>query len=388
MALSDSSSASPVIALVAGETSGDTLGAGLIKSLKLRYPAAKFVGIGGTKMIYQGLESWYPMEKLSVMGIFEVLKYLPELLMLRRSLIKKLLSINPDVFIGIDAPDFNFKVEKNLKEKGIKSIHYVSPSIWAWRESRLKNIKQSVDGVLALFPFETCYYDKYNIPVKFVGHPLANEVPENPQREIAKKSLELNKNQLIIGLLPGSRMSEITKMADVYIKVAIKLKENYPEAHFLVPCVHQKARSFIEKCINEFGEQDLFTLVDGKAQRVMEASDYLVVTSGTATLEAALMMRPMIIAIKINAVSYWLMKKMSTTEWIGLPNVLAQDSIVPELIQEQASVDNIVSALRQLMSDDGLKQKQLEAFKKQYKTLKKNASELAADAVELWAELK
>ncbi len=393
MALLDSSASSsvaslPVIALVAGESSGDTLGAGLMHALKLRYPNAKFVGIGGPKMISQGLDTWYPMEKLSIMGIFEVIKHLLELLKLRKALIQKLLTIKPDVFIGIDSPDFNFKVEKALKKSGIKTVHYVGPTVWAWREKRLLKIKHYVDGVLVLFPFEPPYYEKHNIPVKFVGHPLANEVPENPQKHRAKQALGLDQSQLMIGLLPGSRMSEISTMTEIYIQAAIRIKESYPDAHFIIPCIHQKARYFIEQCLNNLHDVDDFTVVDGQAQLVMEASDYLIVTSGTATLEAALMKRPMVIAIKVHSFSYWLIKKMLIIPWIGLPNILAKRLVVPELVQAEATADNIAVALGKLMSDEDLQQKQLNVFNEQYKVLKKNASNLAADAVVSWAKLK
>ena len=379
----------PIIAMVAGEASGDTLGEGLLKVLKARYPNAQFVGVGGPKMIAQGFHSLFPMERLSVMGIFEVLKHLPELLKLRKALIQELLSINPAVFIGIDAPDFNFKVEKNLKLAGIKTVHYVGPSVWAWREKRLEKIKTSVDGVLVLFPFEPDYYHKYDIPVQFVGHPLANQVPEHTSQSKAIQSLKLesSKGEPFIGLLPGSRMSEILKMSEVYLQAAIKLRDIYPNAHFLVPCIHQKAYGFIEQQIIALGIKEFVSLFLGQAQQVMEASDCLIVTSGTATLEAALMRRPMVIAIKVHPISYWIMKKLSTTKWIGLPNILANEDLVAELIQEDATADKIALAMGKLISDPKLKQKQLEAFNHHYVALKQNASELAADAIASWANL-
>ncbi|BBP43644.1 lipid-A-disaccharide synthase [Thiosulfativibrio zosterae] len=377
----------PVIALVAGEASGDTLGEGLIRSLKQRFPHATFIGVGGTKMIGQGLQSFFPMEKLSVMGIFEVLKHLPELLKLRSSLIQTLLALKPDVFIGIDAPDFNFKIERVLKSNGIKTIHYVGPSVWAWREKRLVKIKQCVDGVLVLFPFETPYYDKYQIPVKFVGHPLANEVPESPNLEQARVYFQLSVLKTVVGLLPGSRMSEIRLMTPVYLQAAKKLLEIMPDLHFLIPCVHQAAQLLIAEQVALLGLQKQITLVSGQAQKVMEASNFLIVTSGTATLEAALMKRPIIIAIKVHPFSYWLMKKLSTTQWIGLPNVLAQQSLIPEFIQEEATADKIALALGKLMADTKQQHKQLAAFDVQYHQLKQNASELAADAVVDWANL-
>lgn len=379
------STRSLVFALVAGEASGDTLGEGLIQSLKQRFPTAQFVGVGGPKMIQQGLKSSFPMEKLSVMGLFEVLKHLPELLRLRKQLITQLLELKPDVFIGIDAPDFNFKIEKVLKNQGIKTVHYVGPSVWAWREKRLLNIKDCVDGVLVLFPFETPYYDKYHIPVKFVGHPLANQVPQLPNRFAARLSLNLSAENLVVGLLPGSRMSEIRLMTPVYLKAAKKLLEIMPTLTFAIPCIHDVAYQFIQEQVTHLGLSEQVVLFGGKAQQVMEASNFLVVTSGTATLEAALMKRPMIIAIKVHPISYWLMKRLSTTRWIGLPNILAQKSLVPELIQDDATADKIALALGKLMADVKLQQAQIAAFEVQHDQLKQNASDLAAQAVMDWA---
>lgn len=374
--------------MVAGEASGDTLGADLIQSLKKRYPNAKFIGIGGQKMISQGFETWYPLEKLSVMGFFEVLKHLPSLLRLRKELIKKLLTVKPDVFIGVDAPDFNFKIEGILKEKGISTVHYVGPSVWAWREKRLLKIRKQVDGVLVLFPFETEYYDKYDIPSKFVGHPLASQVINAPGKKAARAQLGLDADAPVTGILPGSRSSEINLMIDVYVQVAVKLHQIYPKMKFVVPCVNQAARDRVELAISDYGKGIDFILLDQNAQLAMAASDQLLVTSGTATLEAALMQRPLILAIKLHPISYWIMKRLATTKWVGLPNVLAKKCIVPELIQENATPDKIVLALSKLITDKKMREMQLFEFKKQYDALNQNASELAADAVVKWAKLE
>ena len=374
--------------MVAGEASGDTLGADLIQSLKKRYPNAKFIGIGGQKMISQGFETWYPLEKLSVMGFFEVLKHLPSLLQLREELINKLLTVKPDVFIGVDAPDFNFKIEGILKEKGIPTVHYVGPSVWAWREKRLLKIKKQVDGVLVLFPFETEYYDKYDIPSKFVGHPLAGQVINAPGKKAARVQLGLEVDIPVTGILPGSRSSEINLMIDVYVQVAVKLRQIYPQMKFVVPCVNQAARDRIELAISDFGKGVDFILLDQNAQLAMAGSDQLLVTSGTATLEAALMQRPLVLAIKLHPISYWIMKRLATTKWVGLPNVLAKKCIVPELIQENATPDKIALALSKLITDKKMREIQLLEFKKQYDALNQNASELAADAVIKWAKLE
>jgi len=377
----------PIFALVAGEASGDTLGVDLIQELKQRYPHARFVGIGGPKMQALGFESWVPMEKLSVMGLFEVLKHLPELLKIRKNLIQNLLDLKPDVFIGIDAPDFNFTVERQLKAAGIPTVHYVGPSVWAWREKRLEKIKQAVDGMLVLFPFEPPLYHKYQIPVQYVGHPLANQVPEQPNAQQARKKLGLPEAGQFTGILPGSRMSEINKMADVYIQAAAKLSIIYPEMQFIVPCVHEKAQQRMQQAVEQFAPTLPIHLFMQQAQTVMEASDQLIVTSGTATLEAALMQRPMVLSIKVHPISHWIMKRLATTQWIGLPNILAQQSLVPELIQAEATPEKIALELGRLVVDKQNRAKQLQAFKAQAKLLKQPSAKLASEAIAQWAGL-
>jgi len=377
-------SKSKVFAIVAGEASGDTLGADLIQSLKKRYPSAKFVGIGGPKMLAQGFDSWFPMEELSVMGFFEVLKHLPALLKIRKQLIHRLLKLKPDVFIGIDAPDFNFKVESTLKNNQIKTIHYVGPSVWAWREKRLEKVKHAVDGVLVLFPFEPDYYHRYGIPVQFVGHPLANQFPKEPNTESAKSQLGFMPIDSVTAILPGSRMSEISKMSDVYIQAAKKLADVYPYMNFVIPCVHEKAKNRIEESIANHGAHLSIKLLDGQSKLALEACDQALVTSGTATLECALMKKPLVLAIIVHPISYWIMKRLATTEWIGLPNILANKTLVTELIQDSATSDNIAVNLGKLIADKSLRQKQVQAFEKQYVELKQNASERAADAIDNW----
>ncbi|MBN2865512.1 MAG: lipid-A-disaccharide synthase [Thiotrichales bacterium] len=373
--------------MVAGESSGDTLGVDLLLSLKQRYPNARFVGIGGPKMVSQGFETWVPMEKLSVMGFFEVLKHLRELLKIRKQLISDLLALRPDVFIGIDAPDFNFKVESILKEQGIKTVHYVGPSVWAWREKRLQKIRSAVDGVLVLFPFEPDYYHRYNIPVKFVGHPLAHQFPDHPDSAKARAVLSLPLNSPITAILPGSRMSEIEAMADIYMQAASKLHEIYPNMIFIVPCVHDKAKLRIQAAVERFASKLDVRLFEQKSREVLEACDQVIVTSGTATLECALMKRPMVLAIKVHPISYWIMKRLATTQWIGLPNILAGKTIVTELIQENATPDKIALSLGRLVVDKANRTKQITAFEQQHQSLKQNASELAADAIQKWAGL-
>ncbi|PLA73540.1 lipid-A-disaccharide synthase [Hydrogenovibrio sp. SC-1] len=373
--------------MVAGEASGDLLGADLISALKRQYPQAQFHGIGGEKMCAQGLQTWFPMQKLSVMGFFEVIKHLPELLSIRRFCIKQTLQLKPQAFIGIDAPDFNFKIEGAAKKAGIPAIHYVGPSVWAWREKRLLKIKQQVDGVLVLFPFELPYYQKYGIPAQYVGHPLATQVLKAPNKQGARQQLGLSSDALVTGLLPGSRMSEIALMADVYIQVAVKIQTIHTAMVFVIPCVHEVAKSRIEKAVMDYGQGLKIILLDQQPQLVMAAADQLLVTSGTATLEAALMQRPMVLAMKVHPISYWIMKRLATTEWIGLPNILAKKLIVPELIQLEATVENITLALGKLIQDQKQRDMQLSEFKKQAKQLHQNTSALTVEAIKKWAHL-
>ncbi|WP_127470993.1 lipid-A-disaccharide synthase [Thiomicrorhabdus aquaedulcis] len=376
-----------VIAMVVGEASGDTLGFDLMQVLKARFPQARFVGIGGPKMLSIGFESWFSMEKLSVMGLFEVLKHLPELLSIRKQLIKRLLQCQPNVFIGIDAPDFNFKVEATLKQQGIKTIHYVGPSVWAWRVKRLIKIRKAVDGVLVLFPFEPPYYERYHIPVKFVGHPLANLIAEYPNKTAARTLLNVPLNANVTAILPGSRASEIERMSDVYLQTAQILSTQHPGMHYVIPCVNKKAKARIQRSVDEFGVGLSIQLMDGQSKEVLEACDQAIVTSGTATLECALMKRPMVLAIQVHPISYWLMKKMATIQWIGLPNILANQTLVTELIQDAATPQNIAFALEQVCFNEALRTRQIAEFTTQYQQLKKNASSLAADAIQEWAGL-
>jgi lipid-A-disaccharide synthase len=377
----------PVIAMVAGEQSGDLLGADLIKGLKAKLPHAKFVGIGGDQMQDQGLECWFPMETLSVMGFFEVIKRIPQLLHLRKQLIRNLLALKPDVFIGIDAPDFNFYVERRLKQQNIKTVHYVGPSVWAWRENRLEKIKRSVDGMLVLFPFEPPIYERYQIPVCFVGHPMANQVPVEPDKTAARRKLSIDESVLLTALLPGSRMSEVERMADLYLQAANHLVLIHPQMEFIIPCVHAKAKARIEQAVEKYGKRLKVHLIDGQAPSVLEACDQAIVTSGTATLQTALMLRPMVISIKVHPVSYWIMKRMALSKWIGLPNILAQRDLAPELIQDEATPEKLALALGRIIADSKRRQIQLDAYQAQKESLRQNSSQLAADAVIAWADL-
>ncbi len=374
-----------IFAVVAGEASGDTLGANLIQELKVRYPKARFVGIGGPKMQALGFESWYPMEWLSVMGFFEVLKSLRKLLKLRKELTGRLISLKPDVFIGIDAPDFNFSLEKSLKLAGIPAVHYVGPSVWAWREKRLNKIRESVSGVLVLFPFEPPIYHRYQIPVQYVGHPLAAKRVEFLSKSDSCAKLKLDENLHYTVILVGSRSSEIAQMAPVYMDVVAKLHQKYPDMQFVFPVVSQRAKNQIEELAQENNVFSCIHCFVGQVAECLQVADQALVTSGTASLECALYELPMVIAIKVHPVSYWIMKRLATTQWVGLPNVLEQKSLVKECIQDQANADDIYQHMIEVIENQMLRTEQISAFKQQYQTLNVNSAAMAADAIEQWA---
>lgn len=373
------------IALVAGEPSGDALGADLIQALKQQYPQAQFVGIGGPAMQAAGLQSWYPMETLSVMGFWDVLKRLPELLSLRTQLIKRLKRAPPHLFIGIDAPDFNFAVERALKTAGVPVIHYVGPSVWAWREKRLEKIRHWVDGVLLLFPFEPPLYKKYRIPAAFVGHPLAWKIPLDPDRPAARHTLGVPEQVSLTALLPGSRMGEITRIWPEYLRTVRLLLELYPDMQFVVPTVHARAHAYLSETLHN--EKLPVELVRGQASTVLQAADQALVFSGTATLEAALCKCPMVITGKVHPLTYWLAKRLVKTRWVGLPNVLAGREIVPELLQDAARAERLAPELGKLVVDELMRRKQLDAFTDMHQQLRQPAGERAVEAMQQWGVL-
>ena len=387
MALSAEAMAQPpIFALVAGETSGDQLGADLIGALKATYPNARFVGIGGPLMMAQGLDSWYPMARLSVMGLFEVLRHLPGLLRLRHQLIQALVQCKPTAFIGIDAPDFNLTVAQKLKAQGIPSFHYVGPSVWAWREKRLQTLRKQINGIFLLFPFEAPLYKRYHIPFEVVGHPLAHPVAKAPSLTSARHSLGLASTALITGLLPGSRRSEVTRMFPVYVQAALLLQRQSPQMQFVIAAATPALFDWMQGHLALLAPADrsCFHLVQGQADTVIAASDQLIVTSGTATLQTALMQKPFVLSIRVHPVSYYLMKKMARTDWIGLPNVLAQATVVPELIQSQATPQAIVNALKPLIDDPAARAQQVRVFAQQKQQLALPSAQLAVARLRQW----
>ena len=370
------------IAMVAGEASGDLLGSHLIAALKAKLPNAVFYGIGGPKMIGQGFQSWHPLETLAVRGYVEVLRHYREISGIRGDLKRRLRAEPPDVFIGIDAPDFNLALEKSLKQRGIPAIHYVSPSIWAWRGKRIHKIGAAVSRVLALFPFEPALYEKQGIAVSYVGHPLADVLPVDDGRDAARTLLGLSAQQPIFALLPGSRQSELHYMAATFIETARRIHRSLPNALFLVPLATRETRLLFETALYQCNARELpIRLLFGHAHEAMMASDAVLVASGTATLEAALLKRPMAIVYKMAPLSYRLMRRMGYLPYVGLPNVLAGKFVVPEFIQDDATPDNLAQALLNLYADKATCARIGEVFREIHLQLKQNAAEKAALAV-------
>lgn len=369
-------------ALVAGEASGDVLGASLINALKHRYPDAEFMGIGGPKMIAAGLRSEYHQEKLAVRGAAEVLAHLPEILSIRRGIVARLKSWRPDVFVGIDAPDFNLTIERQLKSAGISTVHYVSPTVWAWRRGRTKKIVAAVNQLLCLFPFEpACYADKGLNPV-FVGHPLADEIDPELNRQTVRQSLNLPESSPLITLMPGSRQSELAYHADLFIESANRVAEELPDAYFLAPMATQETRYIFEAALKAHAHPSLrLKILYGHAREALAASDLALVCSGTATLEAALLRCPMIITYRLSAFSAWIYRKMRYLTWVGLPNILLGRLVVPELLQEDATPEKLSLALIDLWRHPNRRREIEESFAAIHQKLRQNSAERAADAV-------
>ena len=370
------------IAIVAGETSGDLLAGHLIAALRAKLPNAVFFGIGGGKMIAQGFQTWYPLEKLAVRGYVEVLRHYREISGIRKELLKRLLADPPDVFIGVDAPDFNLALEKALKNRGVPSIHYVGPSIWAWRGKRIHKIGASVSRILALFPFEPAIYEKQGIPVSYVGHPLADILPLEDGRVNARELLGVPPQKAVFALLPGSRQSELQYMAKTFVATAQEINKQLPDALFLVPLATRETRLIFETAIYECGARDLpIRMLFGHSHDAMMASDVVLVASGTATLEAALLKRPMAIVYKMAPLTHRLMRRMGYLPYVGLPNILAGRFVVPEFIQDDATPENLAQALVNLLADKKTSAAIRAVFHDMHLQLRQNTAEKAALAI-------
>lgn len=369
------------IYLVAGEISGDILGAGLITELKALYPDAQFRGMGGELMQQAGLTSLYPLETLSIMGLLEILKHLPKLIKVRKHLFQDALDWGADVMIGIDSPDFNLGLEKKLHQKGVKTVHYVSPSVWAWRQGRIKGIKKSVDLMLALLPFEADFYQQHAMPVIFVGHPTADKLPMDPDKPAARRALGLtNKQRPIIGLLPGSRSSEVARLGALFLQTAKNLKTLHPQAVFILPAASTKRYAELEELLANEPVEDL-QLIHGQADLVLQAADVCLVASGTVALEALFCKTPMLVSYKLAPFTWWMSKIMLKSKWVSLPNLLAQKTLVHERLQDQANVAQLTQDLNQLLTQPALADEQTQAFYAIHQQLKCNASKQAANAV-------
>ncbi|NBW52439.1 MAG: lipid-A-disaccharide synthase [Betaproteobacteria bacterium] len=364
------------IAIVAGESSGDLLGSHLIKALRLNRTDLKFIGVAGPKMMKEGTASYFPMEELSVRGYFEALRKLFHLIKLRKNLLKKILDAKPDLFIGIDAPDFNFWIERQLKKKGIPVIHYVSPSIWAWRRSRLKKIKKSIDHMLTIFPFEKNIYSKANIQATFVGHPLAEMIPLHPNKKKAQDKLKIIKASRVIALLPGSRQGEVKWHAQLLIDSAIEISKRIRDVKFLVPLPTRETYEIFSKTLfkNTQAELDIQLLI-GHASIAINAADAVIVASGTATLETALYKKPMIVIYKMSTISWQILKRMRYLPYVSIPNILLNKFLVPELLQNDATPENITAKTIEILKDSSYRKHLLVQFTKIHFQLKQNTSD-------------
>ncbi len=375
------------IALVAGEASGDLLGAGLVGALRERYPDAEFAGIGGDAMRAAGFDSWFDASELAVMGLSEVLSHLPRLLKLRRALRNRLLAWKPDVFIGIDAPDFNLGVEKWLKRRGIRTVHYVSPSVWAWREGRARKIGRSADRVLCLFPMEPAIYARHGIDARFVGHPLADEMPLEPDVIGARKTLGLDSSRPVLALLPGSRVGEIERLGPTFLAAAARTLAQVPQLQIVVPMANMHAHAAFKRVFNAHPDREALApavreLV-GRARMLMTASDVILLASGTATLEAMLAKRPMVVAYRVSPTTYALVKGLGLlkVDSYSLPNVLAGERLVPELMQGDCEPGKLSGAVLHWLRDPGAVQALLPHYRELHLQLRRDASARAAEAV-------
>lgn len=369
--------------MVAGEASGDLLGSQLMLAIKEIMPDVHFIGIGGPKMQSAGMQVLYPMEKLSVMGYVEVLRHYREIAGIRSSLRKHLIANPPDLFIGIDAPDFNFDLELVLKQRGIPTVHYVSPSIWAWRGERIHKIKRAVSHMLALFPFEVALYEKAGVPVTYVGHPLADLLPEKPNRAAMREQMRIQPaNAKVFAMLPGSRKSEVLQLASIYVETAKLILKKIPDAQFLVPLASRETRNIFERVLWHDDAHNLpITLLFGHAHDAIIAADGVLVASGTATLETALLKRPMVITYKMSALTWWLAKRKQYLPYAGLPNILAGKFVVPELLQSDATPENLAQALLNLVANKEVVTELEERFSDLHLMLKQGAAKKAAQAV-------
>lgn len=375
------SSRSLTIGLVAGETSGDILGAGLIRALKEKVPDARFVGVAGPRMQAEGCEAWYEMEELAVMGIVEVLGRLPRLLKIRRDLTQRFSELQPDVFVGIDAPDFNITLEGNLKKRGINTIHYVSPSVWAWRQKRVFKIGKATNLVLAFLPFEKAFYDRFNVPCRFIGHTMADAMPLHPDKLAARATLGIAPDVPCLALLPGSRGAEVEMLSEDFLNTAVLLRQHFPDLEIVVPLVNSKRREQFERIKSSVAPDLRVHLLDGQAREAMIASDAALLASGTAALECMLAKCPMVVGYRMKPFTFWLAQRLVKTPWVSLPNLLAGRELVAEQLQTDCTPDKLAAALQPLFADTEKMAELRATFVDLHQQIRCNADEQAAQAV-------
>ena len=372
----------PIIALVAGEASGDQLGAALIERLREKHPQAQFVGIGGSQMQAAGMSAWWDADQLALFGLFEVLSHLPRLLRLRRELLRRLLASSPDIFIGIDAPDFNLGLEARLRKKGIRTVHYVSPAVWAWRQWRIRKIKRAADLVLCLFPFEPDFYKDHGVPATYVGHPMADQISPDNDPISARSRLGLDPAATTIALLPGSRIGEVSRLAEPMIDAARALASRRPGLQFITAMANESVRKVFREAMNGLAFTSI-TLVEHDPRTVIASADAVMCASGTATLETMLVNRPMVVAYRISPSTYQLVKRLGIVkpQLYALPNILAGAALVPELIQHEATGDRLAGEINRWL-DDGTSRAALRGkFLKLHEGLRCDASKRAAEAI-------
>ncbi|PVZ85369.1 lipid-A-disaccharide synthase [Serratia sp. S1B] len=369
------------IGLVAGETSGDILGAGLIHALKAHHPEARFVGVAGPLMQAAGCEAWYEMEELAVMGVVEVLGRLPRLLKIRQDLTRRFSELKPDVFVGIDAPDFNITLEGRLKKCGIPTIHYVSPSVWAWRQKRVFKIAKATNLVLAFLPFEKAFYDRFNVPCRFIGHTMADAMPLQVDKQAARLALGIAPDARCLALLPGSRSAEVEMLSGDFLKTAQLLRRHYPDLVVIVPLVNAKRRQQFEAIKAEIAPELNIHLLDGKGREAMIASDAALLASGTAALECMLAKCPMVVGYRMKPSTFWLAERLVKTPYVSLPNLLAGREIVTELLQHDCVPDKLAMALLPLLEESPQTEQLKQTFLALHQSIRCGADEQAAQAV-------
>jgi lipid-A-disaccharide synthase len=375
----------PKVAMVAGEASGDLLAALLLDGLRSRWPALQAFGIGGPQMAQRGFNALWPSEKLAVRGYVEVLRHYREIVAIRKQLQSRLLAERPDIFIGVDAPDFNLDLEAALKRQGIKTVHFISPSVWAWRADRVEKIKRSVDHVLCIFPFEPALLAKHGIAATYVGHPLASVIPMQPDRAGARARLDLRDEDTVVAILPGSRASEIQYLALTFFKALPHILRAQPAIKFVAPCI-PALRGRIEQLAMQAGVHGAVQFTDGQSHLALAACDVTLIASGTATLEAALFKRPMVIAYNMHWLSWQIMKRKKLQPWVGLPNILCQDFMVPELIQNAATPEALANAVLGWIEAKRSEPAKIHTLEERFTALhfelKRDTSKLAADAIQ------